>query len=411
MQTLLDNEKMRNSKLNQDLALAILELELQRKFNVKITEQLENIKKNAINLSISTLSDSQSPLQAKMYKLYRERTINICHEPGCRVLIHGRSINKLIVSQKSTQSLFPGFGVRFIDLPTFRPSQFLHMTTKQVRDLSFDMDEELLAAASMDKVIKLYNVSNRQCVSQFMPSDSSIWSVAFDRSRAKAMYLGTQHGATYVYDIRQPNNFLSEHKAPGDMSPVINICSISPDNPEFPFGGFLVCKLQSLWFYEYNSEEVVVGTKFPLAGPFVSMSYNELTQHILISTRPTAAQPSCRYVVANLRRIEGTVVLNIITTMLGSKVQAVMARCAQISHDDTMIVAAYMQDSKQLQTWRVDTEKKENLRMQTLPIEECVLDMCPIYINEKNVCVGALTETKCRIFTINAHDEGGSSMR
>lgn len=404
-----ESEQMKVALLNQDVAMLKIELDIQRKFNNKLELQLQEIKQSTIDLTLDTLAASQSqqhqPIRSRNYKLFRERTINICQDPGCRVLMHGRQINSLIVSQKSTQSLFPGFGVRFIDLPTFRPSQFLHMASKQIRDLSFDSDGELMAAASLDTTVKLYNVNNRQCAGTFNPCDKSVWSVAFDSSRTKLLYVGTQHGNTYSYDIRQPATALSEHKTVGDMSPVINICSIPPKEPNFPFGGFLVCKLQSIWFYEYTASQTVQATKLTVTGPFVSMNYCERSGYILIATRPTSTNPVCRYMVADLRKVDHTAMLHVTVTMPGSKVQAVMSRCTQISIDDSIIVAAYLQDNKALQTWKILPNLQQYNRLQTLPIEDCVLDTCPIYMNNDNdVYIGALGETKCRIFKVNCEE-------
>lgn len=443
LQSMLDSEKLQVAKLRQDVALLRLELDVQQRFTDTLKEQLQQSRKQALGLSesvglsatnacTSSICSSSSasaaaasttntslPRLTKMFRLSRDRTINICQEPGCRVMVHSRANNKLIVSQKSTQSLFPGYGVRFIDLPSYRPSQFLHMATKQLRDLAFDGDgEHLLAAASMDACVKLYDIStmgSRQSSSviQFCPSDSGVWSVAFDKCRTKSMYLGTQNGTTYTYDIRSPANYLYAQKTAGDMSPVINICPVAAHQPHVPYGGFLVCKLQSVWFYEYTADERLVGTRFTVVGPFVSMSWDERTQHIVLATRPTAAQPSCRYVVANLRRIDETIVLQVVATMYGSTVQAVMTRCAQISVDNgsTMIVAAYMQDSKQLHTMGVDLAKRESVRMQQLPIDDCMLDLCPIYLTPENVCLAGLSDTKCRIFQINGDGGATSSAR
>lgn len=304
LQQLVNDEQHKVENLKQEVALLQLELDLQRKFNVKLEQQLEQTKMNAINLN-AAYNSSQATLSVRprMYKLSCDHTINICSVPGCRVLVHGRRSNNLVVSQKSIQTLFPGFGVRFVDLATFQPTSFLHMAAKQVRDLAFDQDEQLLAAASMDSTCKLFTVNNRGMYASFTPTDKAIWSVAFDKSRTKLIYFGTQHGNSYAYDIRQTNTFLEEYKTIGDMSPVINICSVPPHMPDFPFGGFLVCKLQSLWFYEYTAAQSVTATRLSLVGPFVSMTYAEATQHILIATRPTALQPMSQYVFAELKKV------------------------------------------------------------------------------------------------------------
>lgn len=404
----VDTQNNKIADLQQKQAMLTLELDIERSRSNKLGIQIHEMEQELSRYKYqATTAHTQLPCSSssstRNYKLFRERTINICQDPGCRVLIHGRQINSLIISQKSTQSLFAGFGVRFIDLPTFRPSQFLHMSSKQIRDLTFDSDEQLMAAASMDTTVKLYNVGNRQCAGAFNPCDKPIWSVAFDTSRTKLLYVGTQHGNTYTYDVRQPNNVLNEQTTAGDMSPVINICSIPPKEPNFPFGGFLVCKLQSIWFYEYTAGQSVQATKLTVTGPFVSMNFCNRSGYILIATRPTTVHPSCRYMVADLRKVDQIVMLYVTVSMPGSKVQAVMSRCCQISIDSSVIVAAYLQDNKTLQTWNAMPDLQQYNRVQTLPLEDCILDGCPIYMNNE-VYMGALSETKCRIFKLNCEE-------
>ncbi|GBP15843.1 Coatomer subunit alpha; Proxenin [Eumeta japonica] len=47
-----------------------------------------------------------------VYKLFMDRNIEISKEPGCRVLTYAEHQTSIIVSQKSTQNLFPGYGLR-----------------------------------------------------------------------------------------------------------------------------------------------------------------------------------------------------------------------------------------------------------------------------------------------------------
>lgn len=430
LQQVVNDEQHKVENLKQEVALLRLELELQRKFNDKLEQQLGETKLNAINLSAAyNSSQPVASVRQRVHKLSCDHTINICTVAGCRVLIHGRRSNSLVVSQKSVQTLFPGFGVRFVDLATFQPTSFLHMAARQVRDLAFDQDEQLLAAASMDATCKLFTVNNRGICASFTPTDKPIWSVAFDKSRTKLVYFGTQHGNTYTYDIRMNNNFLDEHKTVGDMSPVINICSVPPHQPDFPFGGFLVCKLQSLWFFEYTAAQTVTATRLSLAGPFVSMNYAEATHHVLISTRPTTMQPMSEYIYAELkkvlicfsnhisllyicfntqlivyhRQVDQTTTLHVVTKMMGSKVQAVMSRSAQLNFDNATLVAGYLQDSKTLQTWQIQPAQRQHVRIQSIPINDCVLDTCPIYLGQTTY-LGALSDTKCRIYRMYGED-------
>lgn len=440
LQKLLDAEILRVATLTQDVALVRMDLELQRKYTAHLESQLNQTKMNALNLSSRlNTSEQQNSVNASLasssardssvtgstvdatagiiYKLSRECTINICADIGCRVLIHGRRSNTLLVSQKSTQPLFSGFGVRFVDLPTYRPNSFLYMTTKQIRDLAYDQDEQVLVAASMDRTCKLYNTNTRGCLTTFTPpGDKPIWSVEFDRTRSRILYFGTQNGSTFLYDVRQPRSSVDEYRTAGDTSPVISVCAVAPFGVDFPFGGFLVCKLQSLWFYEYTDDQTATPIQLTLPGPFVSMCYREDTNTVLVSTRPRPNLASRLYYM-RLVKVEGTTTLLQLAVMDGSSVQAVMSRSAQLrTRDDTAVVATYMQDTKKLQTWRVPNEQQlsqqpgqTSVFQQALAIDDCILDLCPIYgmggggaavQQSAAVYLGALSDTKCRIYKV-----------
>lgn len=454
LQQLLDDEISKVGTLNQNLALIKLELELQRKYTARIESQLEQTKLDALNLNASLMSASQHQQHQQcssvntslassaavhngsistrtsstssfasagaVYKLSRECTISICPEAGCRVMIHGRRSNTLLVSQKSTQTLFAGFGVRFVDMPSFRLTSFMHMATKEIRDLAIDADEQTVVAASLERSCKMYNTHNRGCFSTFTPhSDKPIWSVAFDKARTRTIYFGSQHGSTFVYDVRQPGTCLEEYRTVRDTSPVISICSVPPSGVDFPFGGFLVCKLQSIWFYEYKADQTVTATKLAISGPFASMSFREDGNTVLLATRPKALAAG-QLIYAELRKVAQTPALLELATESGSRVQKHMTRCAQLRVEQATLVTAYMQDTKNLQTWRVAQShqlQQQSVLQQALPIEECIFDLCPIYgmgcggsaaVQQwAPVYVGALTDSKCRIFKV-INGDGGS---
>lgn len=160
--------------------------------------------------------DSKTQLRLQNYKLFMEKNIEISKEAGCRVMIYAEKQSAMVVSQKSSQSLFPGFGLRFIDTPTFKPSNFLHTSAKLLRDISLSYDQNLLAVASMETRTKLFDLRTRQVASVFTPSDKALWACAMDRNeRENLLYLGAQHGSTYVYDVRFPETVVDEFKTEG----------------------------------------------------------------------------------------------------------------------------------------------------------------------------------------------------
>lgn len=382
----LDDERRKTTALQMDVQVLRMQLH----------ESQDLIKALQEQVSMSKLTQMNPRLTAKsgMYKLFMEKNVEICNQGGCRVLLFGRNRRFLVASQKTTAAIFPGYGIRFLDLPTYKPNAYMYVSQHAIHDVAFDLDEDLLCAATREKTCKLFSTSTRASVEQFAPSDTSaIWSCSFDRDRSKILYLGSHNGSIFSYDIRSPRNFVKEYKTPSDMAPVVKVCSV-PARDNFPFGGFLVCKLVSCWFFEYTSTGEVISSKLNVDGPFVSMSYDPNTQQVLLSTRPSSNHPTTRHILADLVKLGDSVCsLQPVHTFLGSKVQAQISRSAQIALRNNVVVAAYLEDTKVLQTW----EAKNGSRMQTLQVSDKILDTCPVYL-ENDVYLAALTENKCRIY-------------
>lgn len=389
---LLENEQNVTKMHKDEIDSLRFQLKIQRDHVNKLEQDLADLKKSAINLN-----NTVAATRPKTYKLFMEKNIEITRDGGCKVMIHGKRIKSLMITQKSTQSLFPGYGIRFIDSTTFRPSnEFLHAATKQMRDLCLDNDEDHLLTTSLDKGAKLFSVQQRRVVSTFAPDEQSFWASAFDYDRPKFVYLGAERGgSTFIYDIRNPQTFVQELKAEDDKSPIIKICPM-PARDDFPFGGFFVCKLSSVWFYEFDSAQQTIGTKLAVDGPFISMSYEVETQHIVISARPTSQHRKSRFIVAELMKVEDSTHIRIWGTCLGSTVQSAMRRSAQIRIDNkNSIVAAYLEDTKSLVTWTAPN----CARMTTASLGDPIVDLCPIY-STVNTYLTALSDNRCRVYKL-----------
>lgn len=332
------------------------------------------------------------------YKMSMHKNIEINRDGGCRVLTYGRRIQMLILSQKSAVTLFPGYGVRFLNAYNLQPTVYFRMAPRPIRDLSLDSDEELLAAACHDVNAYIYSATNNTPVATITPSQSTIWATSFDKTRSRYLHLGSQQGITYIYDVRNCMQPVEQLTTPGDFTPVIGIESVGPIPGEFPFGGFIVCKLQSLWFYEYNGSERIEQTKLTVEGPFESISFDDQTNILTIATRakPNPKQRA-RLIIAKLTKIDQTTVLRTICTLLGSEKTKNMIRSTQITVGDDSLVVSYLQDTKILSTWNAKT----GTRMQGFNIDDCIYDMCPMYLNNGSL-LATLSETRCRIFQLDS---------
>uniref|UniRef100_T1PL51 RING-type E3 ubiquitin transferase n=1 Tax=Musca domestica TaxID=7370 RepID=T1PL51_MUSDO len=329
------------------------------------------------------------------YRLFMEKNVELCREPGCRVMKYAEQHMALFVSQKSSQGLFPGYGLRFVDTPTFKPSNFLHTSVKMVRDISLSQDQQMLAVASMEQRAKLFDLRTLQAVCTFKPDEKPLWSCAIARKENENyLYLGSQQGSTYVYDIRYPETFLDDHQTEG--GPVIQIESV-PESEMFPSGGFLICKLNSLWFYENIQGGGANATRLSVEGRLISMNYETETQNLLVQTRSCARFKQARHILGKLQKIDGIPVFQLRVTFFAHTNSPVMVRSTQIAVDTTTLVAAYIQDRKLLSVYDSATEQC----IQSLPVQEVVYDTCPVYCKNQTY-LAALTETKCRLYKLNS---------
>lgn len=392
---LLEKQKERNADLQSSLSAIKLELAVCKEEKTKLEMEYKKLR------MFGTYHDTphSSSRQNIMYKMSMHKNIDINREGGCRVMTYGRRIQTLILSQKTSNALFPGYGVRFVSAYNLQPTVNFRISAKSIRDLSLDTDEELLAAASQCPSAYIYSVTNNLQVAAITPSDASnasVWATSFDKNRPKHLHVGTQQGATYIYDARSFNEPIKHLTTPGDPTPVIAIESIPASN-DFPCGGFVVCKLRSLWFYEYVGAEGIEQTKLTVDGSINSISYDTQTNVLLIAMRSNATYPQSRLILANITKIDQTTVLRTICTILGSQTSSVMSRSTQITMGNDSLVASYLQDTKTLGLWNASN----GVKMPGFKVDDCLMDMCPIYLNNQSF-LATLSETKCRIFQVNS---------
>uniref|UniRef100_A0A182WII4 RING-type E3 ubiquitin transferase n=1 Tax=Anopheles minimus TaxID=112268 RepID=A0A182WII4_9DIPT len=399
----LSREKLKVIDLNVKLHIANVEIAHQR----QMIDSMK-LKFDAISRGVDPFSDKKPESSADRrisYKLFLEKNMEITREPGCRALAYSAKHQMLLISQKSTQPLFPGYSIRMVQVPEFTVSTgatSMLVSSRSVRDIAIDASDDLFACATMEKMVKVFSIQNRTVQCTITPSqDAVLWSCAFDKERPKFLYLGSQRGSVYVYDIRQPDQLLEEFRVghvQHDYTAVIKICPVEPTST-IPCGGFLVCKLKSVWFYEYTPTQQIESHLLNITGAFTAMSYNPASGLILISVRPTIDKPTT-LVLASLEKLNGVFALKTQHTFEGSRVQTVMYRNAQVylNNADTL-VASYLEDAKMLSTWCTNSGRRW---LQQLPMSEGILDICPILTpTPGQTYLAALSECRCRIYRLN----------
>lgn len=359
----------------------------------QIRELREEIKRlQNIKASAKSLDNSINCVQTiKGGKMYLEKNIDFRESCESKLIAYMTRSKKILITQKTAgTSLFSGYGIRFVDATQYRPEQFINTGARQINDFSFNLTESLITSVSQETSCKIYNINTRQSVHSFSPSQSPLWSCAFNKCRENQVIFGAQNGFTYIYDMKMPNTVLHtiEHN---ERLPVKQIIPITM-NEIFPDGGLLIILIKKVYFYEYKYGELQE-TRLNFEDSIRAASYDEKTEMIMI-TSGDMIQPY--HILLRLIKVENIPVLQEVY-----RIQAVFAaknfsRPTQIKVPDGFILACYAHTTNELQIHTPSIGKIHSLH----PINY-INDICPLYTDPGNITFAALASTKCRIYKVN----------
>ncbi|CAG9857684.1 unnamed protein product [Phyllotreta striolata] len=367
--TAVDNSQI--EALRDQLSAAIEE---KHKFQLDISKYAcrESVYKQRIielEAEIVRLNRTTRPIENNRFdvpnkkptRLYLDKSLEICKKDGCRVFDSNNNLNILIASSKSPSTLFAGFGVRSVDLSTYKPTGYVPLHQQQIRDVSFHTSTNLFVTVSMDKSFKVTDIRNARTVSTAalgMP----LWSCCWDSNSQYYLYVGTQSGSTVKYDIRNLNETFEELSIPGDMSPVVSLASINNCN----LVGLVSCKLNSLWLFEERNARHPIN----LNGPFVSMKYDRATEQLLVSSRPNNLVAHSTHTLCTLKKTNEGVNCDTVHVFTGGGMQKLLSKSCFVS-DAGDYVAAYEETGKCVCLWSINT----GARCCAVPAKEAVLDL------------------------------------
>ncbi|XP_017880465.1 E3 ubiquitin-protein ligase RFWD3-like isoform X2 [Ceratina calcarata] len=344
--------------------------------------------------SEGTAYSQQNVSKHMVKKFHLDRSIEVCKEGGCRVLDYNPWFGILIASQKSSNNLFPGYGIRKIDTEKFQTRQFIFLHTEAIRDMGFNTTKkELLLSVGFDKCAKLIDVRNNSIVHSYQ-TEFALWSCCWSSDDPHMFFVGAQNGSITQFDMRQLSGAVEALDNPGDRSPVASLASV-PFNPGSGIsrGGFIACRLNSCYAYEQRESKYVPKQIF-LEGPFVSVCYDEKNNHTLISSRPNARQPHMRHIVCTIEKgNDDSTICNVVHTFHAGNSQQFMSRPCYINVENDTLVAAHQESNSNISLWSVSTGKQVNC----LPVSDPVVDLCSVHVND-NLFLATLSQKKVRIY-------------
>lgn len=369
---------------------------MQKREIVTLQEEIERLKNSAL---MSTGRATAGIRSIKRGKFFLEKNIDFKGNLESRLMKYLSRDRKMAVTQKASESaLFPGFGVKLIDIKSYRQEKFIITCSKAINDLSIDSNEACVITASKEAICKMYSFSSGTAVNSFTPAAVPIWSCSFDKDRNNYIYFGAQNGVTYIYDTRMPSAVLKEVVALDNRSPVKFIIPMKKTE-QFLQGGFFVVHMSRIYFYEYLASDEIASTMLNIDEPIFTASYDERTERLLITKSPTGAggtfKPT-RICLMKLVKEDGIPVLQEIYGFNGSnKNLPLFTRPTQIKVPDGPIVASYLQDTKMLQI----RSPGASLLHET-GVTDTIVDICPFSLDNEQF-FGALSNSRCRFFKIS----------
>nr|CAH7736730.1 unnamed protein product [Callosobruchus chinensis] len=325
--------------------------------------------------------------------LYMDKSLDLCRQSGCRVFDIKLPQDMIMASMRAPNALFPGYGIRKINISQYKTLSFMHLHQLQIRDMAFHPMQDWILTASMDKSFKVVDtVSNSvtYTTTQQMP----LWSCCWDAINQFYLYVGTQSGFVAKYDLRTMNEPVATLAVAGDMSPVVSVVSIPPmPGGDLGNGSIVSCKLNSLWMFENTTDGYL--HQHPLTrleGPFVSMKYQDDTKQLLVSSRPNNRIPYSRHTLCTLDKVDDTVSCNVSHCFQGGGMQKLLSKSCFVSHKQEY-VAAHQESSRSVHLWSISTGQK----VASVPAHDAVLDLKGVQTPNGNFLV-SLTEKKMEFF-------------
>ncbi|KAL0101453.1 hypothetical protein PUN28_018944 [Cardiocondyla obscurior] len=388
------NVSAEKNRLRMDLMQANIRLKI---YEDQMTCMKRRITEFESHKSKTNVDVSQSTSSGISKKFHLEHSVEICKEGGCRVLDYNPWYKFLVVSQKSVNPLFNGYGIRKIDCERFSLRQFIFLHTQAIRDLAFHSTEQTtLLSVGFDKCARLMDIQNNMIMHTYQ-TECPLWSCCWSGDNPNIFLTGAQNGTITQFDVRQTSNAVSVLEGNSDKSPVVSMATIPP-NPGSGIsrGGFIACRLNTCYTYEIKDTFYLPKQMF-IEGPFVSVRYDKKSNHCLISSRPNSRQPYARHIVCTIEKNtsnEETVSYNAVHTFQAGNSQQLLSRPCYLSAEDDTLVAAYTESNNCISLWSIANGQI----LHNLPITDPIMDLCSFNVNN-NLFLASLSAKKLRLYS------------
>jgi E3 ubiquitin-protein ligase RFWD3 len=289
--------------------------------------------------------------------------------------------------------------INFLD---YKLNQYVPIHSKLIRDISTLNDDSIILTCGMDKMIKLTNIANNTHVHSY-ECPAPIWSCTYNLDNPIYFYAGMQSGQVLRFDKRKIDKHVDILNSElNNYSPVSNLQFV-PKNNQYSrsSSGILVSQLDKLCFYEMNANGEYKYHPLLIENNIMSISFEPITGHLLVSTRPSQKHSTVRNLIyeLTLNHVNGENVysLNLIQNYVGGPVQKLLARSKLFYHNQQLYGCAPDEPSKSALIW--DVSRNETIAKLANSGE--IYDVCPIWYNNCTY-ISTLTDKQLRVFKQNS---------
>lgn len=359
-------------------------------YSISLLTEQNKLLKQELAVAKATSGSTEVSASNTTVKLYKDKSIKICNEGACRVMASYPNIDLVAVSTKSENPLFPGFGMRKIDVNSYKFSGFIPLHSQPIRDAKFHQQNPWLLTVSLDKTFKIVDCGSHSTIKS-LSYNSPLWSCCWHATEEHLFYVGEQEGSVSKFDMRQMSTPITKLVVENNWSPVVSLASVENQDTNIN-QGVMVCKLDSLWYFEHTDSNYNMND-LPVEGAFVSMAYDNTAKQILVSFRPNNRNIYTSHILGHLIKQQGILTFNPIHNIQGfSTTQRLLSRSCFVA-DKTQYIAAYQESANTVQLWNVNTGDKAF----SLLSKDSVIDLCGYQANYGNYLI-ALTEKKLEFF-------------
>lgn len=154
----------------------------------------------------------------------QDKLMDITPKGGCRIVTFSNRHTAILVSQPSHNPIFPGFGVKKINFLDYKLSQYIPIHSKLIRDMALNLTEDgIILTGSMDKMIKMTNISNNVIVHSFT-CPHPVWSCTYNLDNPVYFYAGLGNGHVLTFDKRRTDKYVEIlNEGSHNFSPVCSL--------------------------------------------------------------------------------------------------------------------------------------------------------------------------------------------